>query len=217
MRDFVETKGIVLNCSNYGEYDKRLVILTTDNGKVTVFVRSARKQNSKFLAACSPLCYGNIKLFPGKEAYTLMDFEVKNYFEKLRTDLDISCMAMYFLEIADYYCCENNDEKEMLKLLYVALCALEKAALGQDGFRASLIRIIYEIKAIAVNGEFPGIPEKIFLSPSASYAINFIASSVCEKVFNFTVTAEVEAEMNKAAIKYRQDFLKGNFKSLQLL
>ena len=60
---------------------------------------------------------------------------------------------MYFAEVADFYCRENNDEREMLKLVYQSLRALCAPALPNE-----LVRSIFELKAIAVNGEYPGPP-----------------------------------------------------------
>ena len=217
MNDFIETKGIILRSSNLKEYDKRLQILTSDRGKITVFANGVRRPNSKFLAACSPFSFGEIRIFPGKNAYTLLDFSVKDYFEELRRDFEASCMGMYFLEVADYYCVENGDELKFLKLLYAALKNLEKIVKKEKEMRLGLARIAFEIKAIEVNGEFPGVPSQLTLSPAAVSALNFFRDEAPEGVFSFKASEQVEEELERAACIYRQDFLKGDFKSLQLL
>ena len=81
MREFVLVTGIVLKTSNLGEFDKRMVLLTKERGKITVFARGARRQNSRFMAVCNPFSFGEFKLFEGKSAYNLMEASISNYFE----------------------------------------------------------------------------------------------------------------------------------------
>lgn len=58
--------------------------------------------------------------------------------------------GFYFLEFCGYFCQENNDEKDMLKLLYQSLRALESPA-----YKNELVRAVFELKAITINGEGP--------------------------------------------------------------
>lgn len=74
----------------------------------------------------------------------------KEYFENVVNDLNAVCYACYFAEIADYYGRENLDASEMINLLYITLKALGRGAVSHE-----LIRFIYEIRMIAVNGECP--------------------------------------------------------------
>ena len=71
---------------------------------------------------------------------------------EVQEELEATYYGCYFLEFADYYCQENNDEREMLKLLYQSLRALTSAA-----YDKRLVRFIFELKAMAVNGEAPNV------------------------------------------------------------
>ena len=124
MQDFTIVTGMIIKAVPIGEYDRRLVLLTKEKGKITAFVRGARKPNSRFVAATNLFCFGTFKLYAGRDAYNLADAEISNYFEELRMDFEGAYYGMYFLEIADYYTRENNDEREMLKLLYQSLKAV---------------------------------------------------------------------------------------------
>ena len=217
MSEYITTDGMILKTSNLGEYDKRLVILTADRGKITVFARGVRRQDSRYLAACSPFSFGTLRAFPGRNAYSFMDFSVKNYFEPLRTDFEVSCLGMYFLEVADYYTRENNDDAGMLKLLYVSVRALERIISGQLSIKKELVRYVFEIKAIVVNGEFPGSGVLEDLSPDARYTIDYIASSSERNLFAFEVSEGVLGELERAAGYYRDRFLGNDFKSLELI
>lgn len=212
MQDFLQVTGIVLKSIPVGEYDRAVTILTTGKGKISAFARNARKQNNRFMAAVSPFCFGKFKLYAGRNSYTMAEAEISNYFEELRGDLEGACYGMYFLEVADFYTRENNDEAEMLKLLYQSLRALLHKNLDNR-----LVRAVYECKAMAVNGEFPGAPGDGKLSKSAAYTLEFIASTPVEKLYTFTVAQSVLAELQDVAEKYRERIWGHHFKSLEML
>ena len=212
MQDYVFLTGIVLKQSPSGETNRRVVLLTKERGKVVAFARGARKQGSRLMACTNTFAFGTFKCYPGKEAYSLEDAEIKNYFEKLMADFEGAYYGMYFAEIADFYARENNDEKELLGLLYQSLRALTAPALSKE-----LVRCIFECKAIAVNGEYPGAPEGRGLSDSAVYALNYIGNSRIEKLYTFTVTDEVLREMKGIASEYCNRYMNHSFKSLEII
>ena len=212
MQDFLEVTGIVLRSAAVGEYDRVVTILTTGKGKISAFARNARKLNNRFMAAVSPFCFGKFKLYAGRNSYTIAEAEITNYFETLRNDLESAYYGMYFLEVADFYTRENNDEAEMLKLLYQSLRALLHQNLDNR-----LVRLVYECKAMAVNGEFPGVPGDGKLSESAAYTLEFIALTAPEKLYTFMVTESVLLELQEVAAKYREKIWGHHFKSLEML
>lgn len=195
-----------------GDYDRRVVLLTKERGKIAAFAKGARRQNSRFMAATNPFCFGEFKLYEGRTSYNIMEASISNYFETLREDFEAAYYGMYFMEIADYYTRENNDEKQMLKLVYQTMRALQ-----HPGIPNELVRYIYETKAVVVNGEYPGIPTERIFSQSAVYALSYIETSPIEKLYTFTVTKEVLAELKYAANRYREQFMNHPFKSLEVL
>lgn len=211
MQDWVEVMGLVLKAEPIGEYDKRVVILTRERGKISAFARGARRQNSKFLAAASPFVFGTFRLLEGKNSWYVQEIAVSSYFEPLRTDFEGACYGMYFLELCDFCTRENNDEKEVLKLLYQSLRALTCPSLDRK-----LVRAVFEIKLVVVNGEFPGIPTQGYENDTL-YALRFIETTPVERLYTFTVSDSVLAQLAKAASEYRQNALPGRFKSLEVL
>ena len=213
MREQISVTGMVLKTEPVGEYDRRVVLLTRERGKIAAFARGARRQGSRLLASTNPFCFGEFMLYEGRTAYGIAESNISNYFEGFREDFESACYGMYFLEVMDYFTRENNDEKEMLKLLYQSL-----RALLHPGLNNALVRYIFEIRAVAVNGEFPGLPvrkEPYLLS--TVYAVDYIVGSGIEKLYTFTVTDAVLVELENVAGRYRREYLPGNFHSLEVL
>lgn len=212
MQEFTEVTGMILKAEPIGEYDRRVVILTKERGKISAFAKRARRPNSKLLAATNPFSFGEFKLYVGRSSYNVMDITVTNYFEGLREDFEGAYYGMYFLEVMDYYTRENNDEKEMLKLLYQSLRALQHTSLDNR-----LVRYIFEMKAMVLNGEFPGMPVEGVWEESTRYAVTYIMNSTIEKLYTFMVTPTVLAELKKIADVYRTRYIDRAFKSLEIV
>ncbi len=213
VQEQVSVTGMILKVEPVGEYDRRVVILTRERGKIAAFAKGARKQGSRLLASTNPFCFGQFRIYEGRTSYSISEAVISNYFEELRDNFEQACYGMYFLEVMDYYTRENSDEKEMLKLLYQSLRALLHKGLSNE-----LVRYIFEIKALALNGEYPGPPvsEKTFLD-STLYALSFIVNTKVEKLYTFTVTQQVLEELAEAAGFYRSRFVDRKFKSLEIL
>ena len=212
MQDYTEITGMVLKVEPMGEYDKRVVILTKEKGKISAFARGARKQGSRLLAATSPFSFGEFKIYAGRNSYSIMEASISNYFEGLREDFEGAYYGMYFLELMDYYTRENSDEKEMLKLVYQSL-----RALMHKGLPNQLVRYIFEMKAMVLNGDFPGMPAKGEWDDSTGYAVSYIINSSIEKLYTFTVAPEVLGELKEIADDYRRRYLDRTFKSLEIV
>lgn len=212
MQEYIQVTGMVLKAEPMGEYDKRIVILTKEKGKISAFARGARKQGSRLLASTTPFSFGEFKLYAGRSSYSIMEASISNYFEGLREDFEGAYYGMYFLELMDYYTRENNDEKEMLKLLYQSM-----RALVHGGIPNRLVRYIFEIKAMVLNGEFPGIPAERNWDRSTEYTVSYIVDSSIEKLYTFAVTPAVLGQMKEIADDYRVRYLDRTFKSLEIV
>ncbi len=212
MQELVKVTGIVLKTVPIGDYDRRAVILTKERGKISAFAKGARKPNSRLVAAASPFVFGEFKLYEGRSSYNIVEADIRNYFEGLRDDFTAACYGMYFLEIADYYTRENAQEMEMLKLVYQSLRALLAQSLEKE-----LVRCVYEIKALEVNGEYPGPPGGMEWKESTIYAMDYIEKSPVEKLYTFTVTKDILEELKQISGIYRKRFMDREMKSLSIL
>ncbi|NLL80278.1 MAG: DNA repair protein RecO [Clostridiales bacterium] len=212
MQDFTVVTGIVLKATPIGDYDRRVLLLTKERGKISAFAKGARRQNSRFMASTNPFCFGEFKLYEGRSSYNIVETGISNYFAELRDNFEGAYYGMYFLEIADYYTRENSEDKEMLKLVYQSLRALLAQSIPNP-----LVRYVFELKSMMTEGEFPGIPADIVYSESAVYTVDYIAKSSIEKLYTFNVTETVRAELKEIAERCCKRVFDHAFHSLEIL
>ncbi|MDO4522761.1 MAG: DNA repair protein RecO [Eubacteriales bacterium] len=242
MSDRVELTGMVLQSAPIGEYDRRVVLLTRERGRISGFARGARRQNSPLIAATKPFTFGTFECYEGKSSYNIYQAQVINYFEELSQDFEAAYYGMYFLEFAEYYTRENNDERDMLNLLYVTLRALTNPRLDRR-----LIRYVYELRTMVVNGEYPecfacvncGSREHLVgysnrkngtlcvecirelggqpLLDSTIYTLQYVILAPFEKLYQFTVTPAVLEEYSAIVDRFRKLYVDREFKTLGVL
>lgn len=242
----ITVTGMVLKAMPIGDYDKRLVILTRERGKIATFAKGARRQNSAFLACSQPFAFGKFELYEGRSSYNLASASISNYFEELIMNLEAAYFGMYFCELVEYFAQENDDGRDMLNLLYVSLRALLKESIGMK-----LVRYIFELRLFVINGLSPQVfqcvncgkekelesyyrfssraggllcgqctsdaGDTIRISPSTIYTLQFIVSTPIEKLYSFTVSDEVLRELRRCIDQYRKLYIDKEIKSLKVI
>jgi DNA repair protein RecO (recombination protein O) len=242
MGQTITLTGMVLSAAPVGEYDRRVMILTKERGKISAFARGARRPGNQLMAAVSPFSFGRFETYEGRSSYTVVKADITNYFRELAEHMENACYGFYFLELTDYYARENTEEIHMLKLLYQSLRALEKENLDNR-----LVRRIFELKTMVINGEYPNVfsclscrkeenlhwfstktggtlcencggqAGQIFLDESVLYAMQYIITSTIEKLYTFTVSEAVLEKLEDIMNEYMAFYVERKFHALQIL
>ncbi len=209
----IELSGMVLRAAPAGEYDRRIVLLTRERGKITAFARGARKSSSPLIAATVPFAFGTFTLYEGRSAYTCVSARISNYFEALKTDFIGACYGAYFMEFADYYARENLDGTDMLNLLYAALTML-----GREEVPDRQVRYAYEVRLMVQGGEFPAdVTQEESLAPATRQAFYHMITAPVGRLFSFQVSGEVLDEIAARQDKIRARYVDRSFRSLEVL
>ena len=212
MREALELTGVVLKTQPIREYDKRLVLLTGERGRITAFSRGSRRPTSPLLAATNPFVFGTFTLYEGKEAYTLVNVSAADYFDGLAHNLPGVYYGFYFLELLQYFIQEGEEASEAVNLLYVALKAIQK-----DLMPLPLIRRVFEIRLLVISGLYAPPEERGTLDESAYYALGFVASASLKKLFSFTLSESAMADFVEEADRRMARVTDAEFKSLELI
>lgn len=207
---------MVIGWMPIGEYDRRVVLLTREMGKLSAFARGARRPNSSLLAATDLFAFGTFRLYAGRNSYTLQEASITNYFGYFRTHMEASLMGQYFCEVLEYCTRENNDEAALLLLAYQSLRALEAPA-----FPNALVRSIFEIRTVTAEGEFPEdyakyLPDAVL--PATAQAVQTIVTAPIAQLYSFTLDAAAADQLARIAAKAMANcFDYHHFRSLDIL
>ena len=247
MSDLITVQGVVLSAMPIGEYDKRIVLLTRERGKISAFAKGARRMNSPFMAAANPFVFGTFTLYEGRSSYNLNQVSVRRSFAELAQKQPGIYYGYYFLELADYFGREGTDGKDLMNLLYVTILALDNPSL-----KDRLVRCIYELRIMTEEGMMPAIyactacgrePEGEaawyfsqqnhgLLCPAcarqtavkhtpvglpAIRTMQYIAAAPMNRLYTFTVTDEILSELEAVIHPYVKLGTDRKFKSLGIL
>lgn len=242
MKEELIVNGIVLYATIVGEYDKRLVVLTKERGKITIFANGARRPGSQFRAASQSFVMGAFTVTVGRDYYNLHKVEVKEYFSELPLDMEKMCHASYFCELMSYYTREGDSCVNNLNLLYVTFKALIKGSMPN-----ALIKAIYETRLMDIEGE--GIhcyscvkcssKEITYISskrggllcdkcakelnvtkgvsPTIIYTLQFIQSAPIGQLYGFSLSDDAMKELINVTDSFLNEHVDKKFKSLEIL
>lgn len=242
MTEQVICHGIVLKATPVGEYDKRLVLLTKERGKIVAFARGARRPKSILAGSSQPFCFGEFKLYEGKDAYSLNGAEIDAYFHDILEDVEATCYGCYFMELADYFLHENMDATESLRLMYASLKALKNPNLPN-----ALVKCIFELRMLMLQGEYPQvfacvacnseqaayfsavrggvlcgkcaeqIEDAVQIDGSTIYTMQYIITAGMDRLYTFVVKDYVQKELEFILKRYFVLYVDKEFHSLEIL
>ena len=210
--NLTDLTALVLSSTPVGEYDRRVVLLTRERGRIACFARGARRPGSPVMAASLPFCFGTYRIREGRNSNVLVEAKIQTFFEKIRSDMEATCYASYFAEVLRYITRENNDEAALLLLAFQSLRALESGRIP-----ARLIRAVFEIRTLRIEGEFLMPQEADGFSPAAMQAVTHIAEAPLKNLDTFAVSDSVLAELEHIAEVSMERSLHHRFESLEIL
>lgn len=207
----IELTGMIIKSMPVLDNDRRLTIATMERGKIIVFARGARKQNSNLLGVSREFLYGKFSIYEGRSSNLLNSAKIINYFDEITKDIDKTLFGSYFLELADYYTREHIVDMDTTKLLYVTMMALINPNLDNK-----LIRRIFELRMMSQNGDFEDI-SKANVGEGVKYTWDYVIRSPIEKLYTFTLSRNVFEEFEHIVDYIFKKNVRINLKALEIL
>lgn len=135
-----------------GDHDKRLTLLTADNGRISVLAKGARSLRNPYLAASRAFVWGNFELHRKGDLSWVRDASVTEQFAAIQSDLDKIYLAQYIADVCYELSGEGEPAGDILRLAlnsYAALCA--------DRHSQEQIKAVFELRAAALSGYQPDL------------------------------------------------------------
>lgn len=242
MAGSVLVTGMILSAQPVGEYDRRLVLLTRELGKISAFARGVRRPTVSMSGSCQPFAFGKFTVYEGRDSYTVENAEISQFFAELRSDLNALYYGIYFCEFVEALTREGLEATKELKVLYRSLGALSKESIGKR-----LVRSVFELKELSVTGISPQVEECVHcrskenlvwfhakeggcvcsrcvggygmlpVSQSTLYTMRYILATPIESLYTFTVKPEILQELSGILDSFVAIHVGRRFKSLEML
>lgn len=144
--------GLVLRVIQSGDNDRRLLVLTADEGKMWVTAKGARSVRSKVASLCRIFTYANMEMYEKNGLRWLSGGSVNNGFAGVSADVTDFALASYILQVADEITGEDTPADDVLRMTLNTLYAIEKHIAPR-----AQIKAVYELFAANVSGFMPSL------------------------------------------------------------
>lgn len=148
----LQTQGIILSRTNYGEADRILTVLTPDHGKLSLMARGVRRPKSKLAGGIELFSISDISFIKGRgEIDTLISTRLIKHFDKIVRDIDRVRLGYDLLKILNR-ATEDQTEPDYFTLLEQALPALDDHDIPNE-----LIRLWFSARLLRLAGHQPNL------------------------------------------------------------
>lgn len=241
---FLRVKGIVIRENNTGEADKIITILSNTHGKISCYVKGARRTKSRFLASSQYLSYSEFFIYKTNDMYSVSSCELIESFYELRNDI---IKLTYTAHLTDLLIDVLQEEQPAAKVLQLFLNSLY--LISKTNKSIELIVRIFELRLLVLLGFAPYVKdcvkcgskdlEKVFfdfsrcgflcndcvckndnilkIGSGTAKTIRHIVYSNINDLFKFDVSESILNELKQILKKYLKDRLEKEYTKLEYL
>ncbi len=148
----IQTKGIVLSRTDFGEADRILTILTPDQGKLRLMAKGVRKIKSKLAGGIELFSISQISFIPGKsEIGTLVSTRLEKHFGNIVRDINRTMQGYDWLKMI------NRVTEDMPGPEYFEVLTRVLEGLDDINLDAALIQLWLYMQLLELTGHAPNL------------------------------------------------------------
>lgn len=152
----INTKGIILTRTNFGEADRIITFITPDHGKVRAIAKAVRKSKSKLAGGIELFSVSELGLINGRgEIRTLIHSRLITHYGNIVKNLERTQLAYELMRITNK-ATEDVAESEYFNLLNEGLAALDNHEID-----IHIIETWFYMRLLKLSGHAPNLYEDI--------------------------------------------------------
>lgn len=163
-------QAIVLRRVNYGESDRVVTLLTKNNGKISVFAKSARKQKSRLSGGIELLSISEIGYIDGKSGLkALTSANLLKHFDGIVKDIEKTKQVFDALKQVEKLSDDGAGQE------YYDPLETYMSSLGGDSFDKDLVEVWFRLQLLSIAGVLGNIKVR-HMSPvrdKTMYSFNY--------------------------------------------
>ena len=143
----LNTQGIILSRTDYGEADRIITMLTPDHGKLRLIAKGVRKLKSKLAGGIELFSVSQLTFIKGRGGLdTLVSTRLVTYYDSIVKDIGRTMLGYDLIKILNK-ATEDEPEPEYFELLRDAFASLDDPAINND-----LIRLWFMVQLLRLGG-----------------------------------------------------------------
>ncbi len=167
----LQTRGIVLSRTDYGEADRIVTMLTPEYGKVRLMARGVRKPKAKLAGGIELFSVSDISFIRGRgEIGTLVSTRLITHYGRIVKHIERVKLGYDLIKMTDKFT-EDEPEEAYFNLLQQALKALDDSRINQQ-----LIRAWFSAQVLRLSGHSPNLDTTVSgakLAEDQKYTFDF--------------------------------------------
>lgn len=153
------TRAIVVNYTNYRDYDRMVTLVSPDKGVINAVARGCRRAKSPLMNATERFVSGEFVIYEAKERMTIEQCSILESFYQLRVDYDRLVSGAYCLHALSQFAVPLSPCRDIFEITMKAL-----AFLCYSKLPAPLVILAFELHVMNALGMTPLVDRCVICS-----------------------------------------------------